>query len=378
MEQRKPQAKRTGFLYDSSAGPLATICKCGYSVVPIVLSRVDYWIFFGFHLSVFLCYNQGVWPSADTELGQYMNLGTNEVKVITALTTFFEVFYTNQCFTRYMELYKLTCTLLLTAQQLAIELRFVLHDTSAKHARLVLRYFLAALVVHLDEEIQPGIAEAIGGKAKLLTAEEQAYIGEFQSGQGLVVMQMASSVFLLKANEVSLHAGKQKSILNKVEQAHKAMAKLSDTLNLPVPFQYYHLLCFMVVICVLSWGFFMGASAGVGGIFVFLVAELIFMGMIQLATDLSDPFGNDAVDFPLKDWVAECLDTCGVIMEYEQDCQSDEQWEAKLARETQLDLGIELDDGSGRWLPGWNGEHCDYMGCGPAVACSIEDSDGSA
>merc|ERR1719382_2384551 len=48
----------------------------------------------------------------------------------------------------------------------------------------------------------------------------------------------------------------------------------------------------------------------------FFFAELIFCGMMELAGQMTDPFGKDEVDFPLNTWLASALDETSVITEY--------------------------------------------------------------
>ncbi|CAK0863511.1 unnamed protein product, partial [Prorocentrum cordatum] len=80
---------------------------------------------------------------------------------------------------------------------------------------------------------------------------------------------------------------------------------LVDTMELPVPYQYFHLLNMMVVVNLMLWAYAMGISASLWAPVTFLFAEIIFMGMLELASQLADPFGEDEVDFPVREWTLD-------------------------------------------------------------------------
>jgi len=78
-----------------------------------------------------------------------------------------------------------------------------------------------------------------------------------------------------------------------------------DTLELPVPFQYFHLLCLMISINLILWAYGMGTTESYFAPVVFYFAALIFVGMMELASQLSNPFGDDEVDFPVDTWLTQ-------------------------------------------------------------------------
>merc|ERR1711933_532040 len=89
-------------------------------------------------------------------------------------------------------------------------------------------------------------------------------------------------------------------------------------MGLPVPFEYFHLLNLMVVINCFVWAWFMGTTASCFAPLCYFFANLIFMGMMDLASQLSNPFGADEVDFPLNDWVEDFMKNMTALMAYEQ------------------------------------------------------------
>merc|ERR1712194_671806 len=63
--------------------------------------------------------------------------------------------------------------------------------------------------------------------------------------------------------------------------------------------------------------------------FVFFMAQLIFMGMMELASQLADPFGDDEVDFPIKKWLGHFFESAAVLLEYDFK-GSENHWQLKL------------------------------------------------
>merc|ERR1719469_1092892 len=61
----------------------------------------------------------------------------------------------------------------------------------------------------------------------------------------------------------------------------------------------------------------MGCSDSVFAPVVFFFASLIFIGMMELSTELGDPFGADEVDFPVERWLQECVELLVELSEYE-------------------------------------------------------------
>merc|ERR1712014_29603 len=91
--------------------------------------------------------------------------------------------------------------------------------------------------------------------------------------------------------------------------------EIADLVAMPVPFHYFHILNIMVIINVSLWCYKMATTLSVFSPFTSMMAELIFLGMMELASKLSNPFGNDDVDFPAYTWLEEFIDTAFKLME---------------------------------------------------------------
>merc|ERR1712151_856138 len=67
------------------------------------------------------------------------------------MTTFFQVFYTNQCFARYTGLYEGTRSMMSACYDVALDLRVHLGPSNRAHCRLALRYLICDTLLFFAE-----------------------------------------------------------------------------------------------------------------------------------------------------------------------------------------------------------------------------------
>mmetsp|Transcript_15922 Transcript_15922/g.32322 ORF Transcript_15922/g.32322 Transcript_15922/m.32322 type:complete len:381 (+) Transcript_15922:90-1232(+) len=323
--------------YDPEAGYLVTAFRLTNTVVPLVLSHLEFWAFFLLHLAVCWAFRNGYLEGANHPRS-FLCLGWNEMKVIAAATTFFEVFYTNQCFSRYNSLYDLSRKMLGNLYDFAFEVRLHLRKSSQSHVRLAARWFTASVILFFYETNSDVSdrewAELL--RQGLLKPDEKAFLENFHKHQrSLVLLQWSAEVCRDGCNSAKVPANALKSLVDKLLKSRILEQAVVDTIELPMPFQYFHLLNMMVVVNLLLWAYGMGTSASLFAPVTFFFAALIFMGMLELAAALSDPFGDDEVDFPVVDWLNEFLENTIVLLEF--DCPIT--MEDRLQKETPMRPG---------------------------------------
>jgi len=130
-------------------------------------------------------------------------------------------------------------------------------------------------------------------------------------------------------------------IINRILAYREYHQELVDTLELAIPFQYHHLLTAVVSgnLMVLAYGMALTDSCLAPPIFI--IMTVMFMGMMDLSAQLWNPFGSDAVDFPVNKWVSECLAGLSAILEYEHD-GAKEGWKTELEEEKQVKVQLAL------------------------------------
>merc|ERR1719247_2122229 len=97
--------------YDANVGMLLTAVRYQGTVLPEVFSRLEFWLLLAFHIGVCIAFRTGWLEREDPDFGHdsdIMSIHWTDIKVVTSMTTFFEVFYSNQCFSRYQTLHMLS------------------------------------------------------------------------------------------------------------------------------------------------------------------------------------------------------------------------------------------------------------------------------
>merc|ERR1712050_488915 len=77
-----------------------------------------------------------------------------------------------------------------------------------------------------------------------------------------------------------------------------------------------HLMKSMLLVNLFFWAWGMALTQSIFAPLIYWVALLIFMGMLELASQLADPFGDDDVDFPVTEWLDEFVENIVVLMEF--------------------------------------------------------------
>jgi len=177
---------------------------------------------------------------------------------------------------------------------------------------------------------------------QLIYPEEKAILMKFQYEDGtrhasMVVLHWAGRV--VRDTVVAAKAPNNviKGLVDRLVKVREMQQQIGDTMKLPMPFQYFHLLNMMVVVNLMLWAYGMGVTESMFSPIGFFFAELIFCGMMELAGQMSDPFGHDEVDFPLHIWLAHALWDTSVVLEYEYTIGAGG-WEEVAAKFPALDM----------------------------------------
>jgi len=298
------------FRYDTGRGALYT----ALSVVPSVLSVPEFWLFLLLHLAVFTAYRSGRISDKLTDKFEDWGLDWEDIRVVTAITTLFEVFYTNACYARYNALYKSTKSMLNDVASYAYMLRIFVAEQAPSQARRASRFIMAGVMLHF-QDIQGKHSRAdldeLCGLGLISELEQSNLLSKEACDRAGLVLQWALMVSREAAVLVD-EKGAALTLANLMVKIRAQQQEAADTLALPIPFQYFHLLSMMIIINLGLWAFAMGLTASWFAPVVYVFCSGTFIGMLQLASQLSDPFGNDAVDFDLHGWVAVSL---GLVVE---------------------------------------------------------------
>ena len=95
----------------------------------------------------------------------------------------------------------------------------------------------------------------------------------------------------------------------------RSASAIVNMLAQPVPFPYFHILTLMIVVIltIISYGLtFLGNPVLIFVVFFLAAASLI--GLKEVAVALSDPFGEDAVDFEVDKFISASYRDCLALL----------------------------------------------------------------
>lgn len=331
--------------YDARASAFVTALRLLRSAVPSTVCRWEFLFFFGLHLLACLLFMWGKVPGFQHN-SKASKVAWNQVQVITTVTVFVEVFYTQACFKRYLMLYSLCRQLLLQVSSACFNLRLHLMLARPKHVRLSARYLFAGVLMFFQDtnaERQVDTMHDLLEKAgySLTRVEERNFLAQLDGPERcIVVIAWATEVWRLGAQQAGVPANIQMSLATEFSEILETMHLLKTSLKLMVPFPYFHILNLMVSVNLVLWAYCMAASMSYTSIFTYLLAEIVFMGMLVLASEMADPFGEDKVDFPLADWLRETVEFSIKLLEYKR--------EIKLRNPRALGMSTSLSHAKGR------------------------------
>mmetsp|Transcript_11027 Transcript_11027/g.31395 ORF Transcript_11027/g.31395 Transcript_11027/m.31395 type:complete len:376 (+) Transcript_11027:76-1203(+) len=305
------------FRYDTGRGALYTALSVTRTVVPSVLSVPEFWLFLLLHLAVFTAYRSGRISDKLTDKFEDWGLDWEDIRVVTAITTLFEVFYTNACYARYNALYKSTKSMLNDVASYAYMLRIFVAEQAPSQARRASRFIMAGVMLHF-QDIQGKHSRAdldeLCGLGLISELEQSNLLSKEACDRAGLVLQWALMVSREAAVLVD-EKGAALTLANLMVKIRAQQQEAADTLALPIPFQYFHLLSMMIIINLGLWAFAMGLTASWFAPVVYVFCSGTFIGMLNLAGKLSDPFGDDAVDFDVHRWTSACLALVVELME---------------------------------------------------------------
>ena len=81
----------------------------------------------------------------------------------------------------------------------------------------------------------------------------------------------------------------------------KCQEDVVQVLELPMPFQYFHIMNLMMFLNLMLWAYALGIEDSYFAPVIFMFVQLMSQGIRELCAGPSDPYGDDEVDFPLNE-----------------------------------------------------------------------------
>lgn len=331
--------------YNPRAGFLVTSLRCSGTVVPNVLKSIEFWFLLGLHLAAYGCCRSGMLDRhwyfyEDSEL--YFDCF--DMKVTSTIGLFLLVLYLNQCYSRYLKIHQLTRSMLVAVYDFTFQLRLYLRPHGLPYDRLACRWLCATVMVFFYQARNGGMTagawqelEALG----MLRRDESDFLQRTPPGQRkMLAANCVGDISRVGLDAAGVPWGNTKATLDKLLAFRDLQQTVIDTLRWPLPFEYFQLLQFTVFVNLLLWAYGMGISASVLAPLYFTCTLLVYLGLLDLAARLANPYASDAIDDQMGDWIAEFLSNMSALVEYEHDGAGD--WKVELDDERTARLRLDL------------------------------------
>ncbi len=322
--------------------PLASLFRFRITIAPRALRRVELWAFTALHTGLFVLKQNGydIFQPVTNSRAPIEEWGLTvefaAVAIPSGFMSLLLVFFNSQCYGRYMTLYGSTCGMMGTLQEIA-EITSVMMAGYPAQRWDVSRYALASAicvyskVIDLSQNETPKLddedwerllnsEEAWLGTAKegveptmpaLLDEKEHLVLRSPEcTGKEFQILQMwalDAAFRVYAANGADGLSGAHGYHYGRLEDAVLRLrahgAAITNTLDMPIPFPYYHAL---VAIMFINFGLYTLAFLDINS---YLTPLAIFMiifvttAMRELSSALANPFGDDEVDFNVSAYV---------------------------------------------------------------------------
>eukprot|EP00271_Cylindrocystis_brebissonii_P004084 TRINITY_DN154_c0_g1_i1.p1 TRINITY_DN154_c0_g1~~TRINITY_DN154_c0_g1_i1.p1 ORF type:complete len:481 (-),score=92.23 TRINITY_DN154_c0_g1_i1:497-1939(-) len=305
--------------YDSDQ-PVKTLLRFSGTGLHLVFMRFDFYFLLGLHLLFTWLFNKagGEASGGLPDLKGWPKISVAYISVPGSIIVFALTFYVNQTYNRYLDQFKHVGGSLGCMGDMLMLMRVHMPDNAFAEARKVriqmLQFIqsinflaLGGMAQNRQEKIDRWVFYTL--KKRNLLTKEQIQICK-------TLMFTATSNGSLAYKEVIMWVTRgiwaQVALGNlRTEIATIFTMKLWDAAGHfgalygapsgPVPFAYYHLLNFMVIVYLLLLSYAFIFVAPVWSILGFVIIEIAVIGMRELGDAMSNPFGVDTLDIPVFD-----------------------------------------------------------------------------
>eukprot|EP00928_Gymnodinium_smaydae_P066006 TRINITY_DN4906_c0_g1_i1.p1 TRINITY_DN4906_c0_g1~~TRINITY_DN4906_c0_g1_i1.p1 ORF type:complete len:373 (+),score=65.17 TRINITY_DN4906_c0_g1_i1:70-1119(+) len=311
--------------YNPYLGIVATALRLRYTILPAVLCKVEFYFFLFLNLGISFSVRYDIFQPEE----YHLELGMTLTRITGTLMTFFIVFYNGKVFDRYARLYKLTKDMnehcLIVTSYLCREIRDV------HLVRKLVRMVMAACFLFFFERTPDLSPTSVG----CISQEEWAQLvalGLLEPDDLHAVQKHCKELGKRAIPSFILIQWIMKLYRCRIDRMHnvdmslynlrKCQQEIIETLELPMPFHYFHLMNLMIMLNLSLWAYALALEDSYIGNVIFLALQVMFQGLRELSVNLADPYGDDAVDFPLDQWMSELYVRASSLVE--------DEWRAEL------------------------------------------------
>lgn len=319
--------------YDTSDGIAITAIRISKTIIPEVVVCKEFWLLLVLNITVRTLRAYDIFEPEEIAV----DLPWKLTGVTGSLMAFFVCFYNGHQFTRYNMLYDITQELNETLIELNTKLRVELPNRAVQ--RKVAKLVLASIYIFYFE--RTGTDDQGGNSGKISKSEfyqlwkldllDEADIRAVKAHcRHLKQDSIASFLVLQWAIELFMHHTEDKPAREDMLAGFQAnmytvrhcQTIVTQTMELPMPFQYFHIMNLMLALNLVLWAYSLGCEDSYFAPLIYMFVQMMFQGLRELSTSLSDPFGQDEVDFAINDWMKSLYSRIHSILEDDFDVET--------------------------------------------------------
>ena len=266
----------SGASLDSKSGLFLAACNLSGSQVPRLLARSEFWFLLGLHLSIWAACQRD-WVS--------INVDSQDLIMMTVITSFLLTFSTNHCLARYEQACMTVKRMFSAVHDFACQSRLFM-GKDRPYDRLACRWMALASVLSVIELQGSEVSSKQWVQLRslgLARQEDVELLRRLNSQQRfLTIFHIIGEIAQdgLRASSMDRDVV-MKSVVRHVLQFKDCHQDLQDMLQVTMPFRYQHLLTVMVFMNLLFLAYGMALSYSVLAPCIFILVELTLMGMLD-------------------------------------------------------------------------------------------------
>lgn len=310
-----------GVAYDTEAGILSIAFRMKHTIIPDVVDGPEFWGLCFLNISVCICRHLGIFEPRHLNV----DLPWGLTGATGSLMTFFVCFYNRHVFERYNVIYDITKYMEESCLQTVSSVRVQVPDRAVQ--RKVSKLLLASCFMFFYEQTTGG-SESLADdadkepeqriskqeyaqlrKIELLDEFEIRALQKFCKRYGqdaipsLLVLQWTMMLMRRATPDPTTRDDLLIGFDDRLYEIRGAMSDVCNIMNLPMPFQYFHIMNLMLVLNLVLWAYSLGCQDSYFAPVIYMFVQMMFQGVRELSTALSDPFGTDEVDFDVDMWM---------------------------------------------------------------------------
>ncbi|CAK9021123.1 Uncharacterized protein SCF082_LOCUS15204 [Durusdinium trenchii] len=310
----------------------APVIQLSCWIMPQVLCHTEFWLMLGIHLMTWGGYQSG-WFELDHYVASAVSVDWIDLKILTVSCSFFVAFYVNQCVQRYQQLCLGLHRLLAAVHDFAFQARLLGPPKAlAPEAQQLGSRWLAGCAVLCLDEFQHTLRDEDWRRhidSSLVRKGEVEFLRSLTPAQRLLTMcHMTADLCKSQLKEEDLML-----MLTRIMHFKQCQQELLDLVQgSQVPFQFRHLLNVMVFLTLLCLAYGMALSESCLAPVLFIIMELVLLGMLDVCRELWNPFRSEHLDFRMLQW-KETFRRSLRLVTVEHHGSDSGQWQAELEEE---------------------------------------------